>query len=142
MSDESILDREIVGDEVEAFPVVPEAIYDAIINDIDPYTSASGSACAWWRFKLVGESEWAGQVISANTNLPVAGMTKKEINKCWKYRNFCDTLHVNPRGTLRSVLDAIKGRKVKVEVINDEFGGAQRSYVNSIVSEEETKVPF
>jgi len=120
---ESLLDTPMAGSEVEQFPVVPETTYDALLEDIDPYIADSQAACAWWRFKLAGDSEYAGQVLSANTNLPVAGMDKKQINKCWKYRTFCDKLNVSPSITLREVIVAVKGRKVKIEVINDEYGG-------------------
>jgi len=51
--------------EVDEFPVVPEGIYDAVITSIDPYIAASGREAAWWRFKILGEVEYAGQVVSA-----------------------------------------------------------------------------
>ena len=142
MPEESLYEKEIVGDEVEGFPVVPEAIYDAVITDIEPYVASSGRECAWWRFKLVGESEYAGQVVSANTNLPVAGMSKGELRKCWKFKSLCEATGISPRGKMREIIEAAKGKRVKVEVLTDQYGGAERSYVNSIVTKAETEIPF
>ena len=138
MTEESLYEREIVGDEVEGFPEVAEAVYDAVIVRIDPYIASSGRDCAWWRCKLIGESEYAGQVVSANTNLPVAGMSKEELRKCWKFKGLCEAIGISPRGKMREIMEAAKGKKVRAEVLTGAYG----SYVNSFVTKAETEIPF
>jgi len=129
--------------EVDEFPVVPEGIYDAVITSIDPYIAASGREAAWWRFKILGEVEYAGQVVSANTILPVDGMPKSELRKCWKFKSFLRTLGISLQDRpLKDIINDVVGKRVKVEVLNDTFGGVERSYVNSILPTEEVEIKF
>lgn len=141
---ENLLDKKLLFSEVEEFPVVPEGIYDAISVSIDPYVSSSGNECAWWRFKIVGDNEYAGQLVSMNVNLPVAGSSKEWLRKCWKFKTTLRALGVDLKDrTLREVIESVKGLRCKIEVLTDVYAGSERSYVNSVISEKEApKLPF
>ena len=142
MPDESLYNEQLVGDEVETQVLIPEGDYEAIITSIDPYVASTGNKCAWWRFKLSGDNEYAGTPLSSNTNLPVSGLSKEDLRKCWKWRGFCEAISAPLRSTVKEVEQVAKGKKVIARVVNSFYGGVERSAVDGIVTKQSTEIPF